>query len=226
MVYNNLNNNGNNTFVNEKSSFLMNNAESMSGEEWLRLLEEQNSSSEADENAQHFINCVKNIMNSSRPKWCEVKGAKVLSYDEKNSLATLKFPEVDGTWTNVKNQSIYQDLKPGDNVKVLIQHHGNSADHWIIGVYGNRENPYVKINEKLNNLQSKLNDVEYFIEFNYKDVLNKLNQISQNLDSLVRTLDLDNAKYSDGRYGDYTLIGAINILWEESENRREVAVNN
>lgn len=212
MAYNNSNNNINNTFVNDKSSFLMNSAESMSGEEWLRLLEEENVYSEADDNARHFINCVKNIMNSNRPKWCEVKGAKIISYDEKNSLATLEFPEADGTWTNVKNQSIYQDLKPGDDVKVLIQHQGNSADHWIIGVYGNRENPYIKINEKLNNLQSMLNSIELNQQQLQAKLINIIDEFSLKLDRIYNNLYLNKYKY---KRNSYNLVEATDLLWED-----------
>lgn len=184
MAYNNLNNNTNSAIINDKSSFLINNAESMSGEEWLRLLEEENTYAEADEYAQYLITCVKNIINSNRPKWCEVKGAKILSYDEKNSLATLEFPDANGTWSNVKNQSIYQNLKSGDAVKVLIQHQGDSADHWIIGAHGNRENPYVKINEQLTNMQSMLNSI----------VLNmqRLQAQINNLDNKINSINNSN----------------------------------
>ena len=99
---------GNNSKADKKSQTI--GFKQVGMEEFLQLLQTPMDSTEITDTAMKLIDCVKKIHNNEQPKWCEVKGATVVSYNDNNSTATIKFPESDKVWSNVKNQSIFQNL--------------------------------------------------------------------------------------------------------------------
>lgn len=128
----------------------------ISMEEFLQLLETPMDSTEITDTAMKLIDCIKKILNKEQPKWCEVKGAIVTAYNKDSNVATIRFPNSDNTWSGIINQSIYQNLNVGQPVKVLIQHQGESSDHWIIGSHGILPNSFDELKKENEQLKQEI----------------------------------------------------------------------
>ena len=103
-----------------------------------------------DKYAQQFLNNVKDCVNENTKDFVTIKSAIITQVNE-NGTVNVKFPEDGGTWSNITNQSIYQDLKVGDEVK-LIQQNGVLKNCWIIGA--------LKTNKKQNILQQTNSQIQ------------------------------------------------------------------
>lgn len=131
----------------------------ISMDDFLKLLETPVDSTEINDTATKLIDCVKKILNKEQPKWCEVKGAIVTAYNDKSNLATIRFPDSENTWSGIINQSIYQSLNIGQPVKVLIQHQGESSDHWIIGSHGILPNSFDELKKENEQLKQEIDSL-------------------------------------------------------------------
>lgn len=88
-----------------------------------------------DDYAKELLNMVKECITKETKDFVKVKSAIVDNVNSDNTV-NIRFPEDDSVWTNILNQSIYQDLKVGDEVKIIEQN-GNFKNCWIIGLHKN-----------------------------------------------------------------------------------------
>lgn len=84
-----------------------------------------------DKYAQQFLDNIKDCISEQSKDFVIIKSAIINKIND-NGTVDVKFPEDDGIWSNITNQSIYQNLKVGDEVK-LIQQNGKLKNCWIIG---------------------------------------------------------------------------------------------
>lgn len=83
----------------------------------------------ADLMLNQIISCVRNMMQDV-PK---IKSAIVDSINDDNTV-NIKLPGNDKVYTRIQNQSVFQDLIPGDLVKLLLED-GSFSNCWIIARY-------------------------------------------------------------------------------------------
>ena len=85
-----------------------------------------------DKYAKELLDLIKTCVTEETKDYVKVKSAIVDSVNLDNTV-NIRFPESEGIWSNITNQSIYQNLVPGDEVKI-IQQNGIGKICWIIGV--------------------------------------------------------------------------------------------
>lgn len=83
---------------------------------------------------QNFLKQINKVVDYKLNKLTQVKSAIVYSVNQ-NGTVNLIIPPDDTIYHNIQNQSIYQNLKPGDNVKI-IKENNSSSNMWIIGGFG------------------------------------------------------------------------------------------
>lgn len=83
----------------------------------------------ADLMLNRIISCVNQMMQDV-PK---IKSAFVYSINDDKTV-NIKLPGNDQIYTRIQNQSIYQNLQPGDMVKLLLED-GSFSNCWIIARY-------------------------------------------------------------------------------------------
>ena len=88
-----------------------------------------------DKYASELLRVIKECVEKETKDFVKVKSAIVDSVNLDNTV-NIRFPEEDNVWTNIMNQSIYQNLKSGDEVKIIEQN-GVYKNCWIIGVHKN-----------------------------------------------------------------------------------------
>lgn len=100
----------------------------------------------ADLMLNQIISCVKNMMQDV-PK---IKSAIVDSINDDNTV-NIRLPGNDKVYTKIQNQSVFQDLVPGDLVKLLLED-GSFSNCWIIARYPRQAMNYLMLRkfEKLN----------------------------------------------------------------------------
>ena len=103
-----------------------------------------------DKYAQQLLTNIKDCVDEKTKNFVTIKSAIIDKVND-NGTVNVKFPEDDGIWSNITNQSIYQDLKVGDEVK-LIQQNGVLKNCWIIGA--------LKTNKKQNILQQTNSQIQ------------------------------------------------------------------
>lgn len=78
-----------------------------------------------------FFQQISNMVDSKIQKLTQVKSATVHSINTDGTV-NIQIPPDTTVYHNIQNQSIYQDLHIGDNVKIIKE--GNSLSNmWIIG---------------------------------------------------------------------------------------------
>ena len=115
-----------------------------------------------DKYAQQFLNNVKDCVSEKTKDFVTIKSA-IISRINDNGTVDVQFPEDGGTWSNITNQSIYQDLKVGDEVK-LIQQNGVLKNCWIIGALqtSKKQNILQQVSKKIDEQeQSKVQENTY-----------------------------------------------------------------
>lgn len=70
----------------------------------------------------------------------KIQGAIVAQVNENGTVNVYLPGEEQNIYTNIQNQSIYQDLKPGDEVEILLKN-GRFSNCWIIAKHNNLFNP-------------------------------------------------------------------------------------
>lgn len=88
-----------------------------------------NINSLADLMLNQILSCIKDMMQDV-PK---IKSAIVDSINDDNTV-NIKLPGNDKVYTRIQNQSVFQDLIPGDLVKLLLED-GSFSNCWIIARY-------------------------------------------------------------------------------------------
>lgn len=102
-----------------------------------------------DKYAKQFLNNIKDCISEQTKDFVSIKSAKISRVND-NGTVNVEFPEDGGTWSNITNQSIYQDLKVGDEVK-LIQQNGVLKNTWIIGAMqtSKKDNILQQVNKQM-----------------------------------------------------------------------------
>lgn len=83
--------------------------------------------------ASQFLNQINNIIDYKLSGLTQIKSAIVHSINQ-NSTVNIYIPPNKTIYHNVQNQSIYQNLQSGDNVKVIVEN-GSVGNMWIIGMF-------------------------------------------------------------------------------------------
>lgn len=66
----------------------------------------------------------------------KIKSAIVHSVNQNGTVNITLPAEDENVYTNIQNQSMYQDLQPGDGVELLLKD-GTFSNCWIIAKHGN-----------------------------------------------------------------------------------------
>lgn len=91
---------------------------------------------------------INNIIDFKLKKLTRIESATVINVNN-NETVDVVFPHNSTVYHNIQNQSIYRDLKSGDNVKVIIEN-GNIGNMWIIGAFGNSSQQKYYMNNTVN----------------------------------------------------------------------------
>lgn len=121
-----------------------------------------------DDYAKQFLKNINDCIDDKTKEYVTIKSATVSKVND-NGTVDVEFPEDGGSWSNVTNQSIYQNLKVGDEVK-LIQQNGASKNCWIIGALqtSKKQNILQQVNESIeekeknNNSSNMINITQKF----------------------------------------------------------------
>lgn len=108
-----------------------------------------------DDYAKQFLKNINDCIDDKTKEYVTIKSATVSRVND-NGTVDVEFPEDGGTWSNVTNQSIYQNLKIGDEVK-LIQQNGILKNCWIIGALqtSKKQNILQQVNETIEKKEQK-----------------------------------------------------------------------
>ena len=105
---------------------------------------------------QKFFKQINKIIDYKLNKLTQIKSAIVHSINQ-NGTVNLIIPPDKTVYHNIQNQSIYQNLKVGDNVKI-IKENNNLSNMWIIGGFGlkaqNLETSTTKTTEALKEIKN------------------------------------------------------------------------
>lgn len=132
-----------------------------------------------DNYAKQFLKNINDCIDERTKEYVTIKSATISRVND-NGTVDIEFPEDGGTWSNVTNQSIYQNLKVGDEVK-LIQQNGILKNCWIIGAFqtNKKQNILQQVTEEMQKTQ-----VSNAISIN-NDIYIKTTEIVNSLDSIV-----------------------------------------
>lgn len=134
----------------------------------------------------NFIDAILRILDAGLENKIIVSGT-IVSYNKKTKTATVKPATgvMEGTvWTNVSNQSLCDDLQPGDCVKMITPNR-NQSDAWILSVFSNVMQRSIFVDfEKLVQTIKELTDYVNRIEFRLASAENRI----ANLESAVSAL--------------------------------------
>ena len=134
-----------------------------------------------DKYAKQFLTNIKDCIQDETKNFTTIKSAIIHRVNEDGTV-NIEFAEDGGIWNNITNQSIYQNLKKGDQVKI-IQQNGILKNCWIIGV--------LQPTKKENILQQLQKDVLQLKEENIrlKQEINNLKQVDENLIENINELN-------------------------------------
>ena len=90
--------------------------------------------------ADSMINKIVKIVSSLIVGVPKIQGAIVEKVNENGTVNVYLPGDESNIYTNIQNQSIYQDLQPGDQVEIL-QKNGSFSNCWIIAKHNNLSNP-------------------------------------------------------------------------------------
>lgn len=82
---------------------------------------------------QQMFTQINNLIDYKMSQQTVVKSATVHSINQ-DSTVNIVIPPSNSVYHNIQNQSVYRNLKPGDNVKIIIEN-GNLSSMWIIGSF-------------------------------------------------------------------------------------------
>lgn len=106
---------------------------------------------------------INRIVDSKLKNLTTVESAVITSINSDGTV-NLTIPPDTAIYTNIQNQSIYQDLNVGDYVKIIKQ--GNrSTNMWIIGAH--RQNQSLKT--KITDLENKINAIKIYASLTPED---------------------------------------------------------
>lgn len=80
---------------------------------------------------QQMFTQINNLIDYKMSQQTAVKSAMVHSVNQDGTVDII-IPPSNSVYHNIQNQSVYRNLKPGDNVKIIIEN-GNLSSMWIIG---------------------------------------------------------------------------------------------
>lgn len=108
---------------------------------------------------QKFFKQINKIIDYKLNKLTQIKSAIVHSINQ-NGTVNLIIPPDKTVYHNIQNQSIYQNLKVGDNVKI-IKENNSLSNMWIIGGFGLSVQDNDNIDNKFNikNNRNTISDV-------------------------------------------------------------------
>lgn len=132
-------------------------------------LSNQNIDIYADMMINRIVDCINEMMKEV-PK---IKSAIVESVNEDGTVNVTLPGDLEHIYTKIQNQSIYQDLKVGDMVKLLLED-GSFSNCWIIARYPKNEDTFKNMLENYMN-----NKISSFI-MNFSKVNNSTNNDSNN----------------------------------------------
>lgn len=132
--------------------------------------------------AGQLLDVVKECIKEQTKNYVQIKSAIVESVNPDKTV-NIRFPENGGCWTKISNQSIYQDLQEGDEVKIVEQD-GIYKNCWIIGVHRGNMKQNV-----LDNAIDNTNSLLEKIDKNNKKNINKLNkQINDDITDVKKNI--------------------------------------
>lgn len=106
---------------------------------------------------------INRIVDSKLKNLTTIESAVITSINSDGTV-NLTIPPDTAIYTNIQNQSIYQDLNVGDYVKIVKQ--GNrSTNMWIIGAH--RQNQSLKT--KITDLENKINAIKIYASLTPED---------------------------------------------------------
>lgn len=70
----------------------------------------------------------------------KIQSAIVAQVNENGTVNVYLPGDENNIYTNIQNQSIYQDLVPGDQVEIILKN-GSFSNCWIIAKHNNLSNP-------------------------------------------------------------------------------------
>lgn len=117
-----------------------------------------------DDYAKQFLKNINDCIDDKTKEYVTIKSATVSKVNDSGTV-DVEFPEDGGSWSNVTNQSIYQNLKVGDEVK-LIQQNGASKNCWIIGALqtSKKQNILQQVNETIEKKEQNNNSNGMYVE--------------------------------------------------------------
>lgn len=82
--------------------------------------------------ADDFLDKIEKYIDYKLDGMVKIKSAIVTNINNTGTVDVYFPPDKKNIFTNISNQSIYQDLKIGDGVKIIFSN-GNASNCWIIG---------------------------------------------------------------------------------------------
>lgn len=132
-----------------------------------------------DDYAIQFIKNITECIQKSTENFVQVKSAIVDSVNDDGTV-NIHFPLDDQVWSNISNQSIYQDIEAGDEVKIIEQN-GVFKNCWIIGVHRAKEKQTI-----LQNSNKNLDKLGTQVEKNVNLLQGNINELQNNRLSYIR----------------------------------------
>lgn len=100
-----------------------------------------------DNLVQRFIAQVNQMIDYRLKEMTKIESAVVESVND-NGTVNIFIPPNSTVYHNIQNQSIFQNLKPGDCVKVMKEKN-DLSNMWIIGGFANNENTILEQKEEM-----------------------------------------------------------------------------
>lgn len=135
-----------------------------------------------DKYAVGFLENINNCIDTKTQDFVKIKSAIVDSVN-KDGTVNIHFPLDDQIWSNVSNQSIYQDIEAGDEVKIIEQN-GVYKNCWIIGVHKAKDK--TNINNKLTQTQTNMSKDMQSLNKEITGLKNTTSLLTKNFFSVIK----------------------------------------